>query len=107
MSAVGTRRPLTVALSALAVILALWGLPRLLMAWLGIDGHWTPYLYQYAMGGIVFVVGLGVILASGACDFKRPGDRMWFGVLVFGYLWYAALHGLFTWLAFAVPFHGE
>jgi hypothetical protein len=25
---------------------------------------------------------------------------------VFGYLWYAGMHALFTWLAAAVPFRG-
>ena len=106
MPASATRRPPAAAFAIPVVILAVWGIPRLLVAWLGIDGHWTPLLYQYAMGGIVFTIGLWVIRASGACDFSRPGDRRWFGVLVFGYLWYLGLHSLFTWLAAAVPFKG-
>jgi hypothetical protein len=101
-----TRRPPVAAIAMVGVILAMWGIPRLLVAWLGIDGHWTPFLYQYAMGLLVFGVGLWVIRASGACDFDRPGDRRWFGVLVFGYLWYFGMHGLLTWLAVAVPFKG-
>ena len=106
MQAAAKWRPAPAAIAIPAVILAVWGIPRLLVQWLGIDGHWTPYLYQYAMGGIVFSVGLWVIRASGACDFARPGDRRWFAVLLFGYLWYAGLHALFTWLAKAVPFKG-
>jgi hypothetical protein len=89
-----------------AVLLAVWGLPRLLVSWLGIEGHWTPFFYQYAMGGIVFGIGLWVIRASRACDDARPGDRAWFAVLILGYLWYAALHAVLTWLAAAVPFKG-
>jgi hypothetical protein len=100
------RRPSPAALAIPLVLLAMWGLPRLIVAWLGIGGHWTPFFYQYAMGGLVFLTGLWVIRASGACDFSRPGDRRWFGVLVFGYLWYAGIHALFTWLAVAVPFRG-
>lgn len=106
MSDVTTRRPPLAALAVPVVFLAMWGIPRLLVAWLGIDGHWTPFFYQYAMGGLVFLIGLWVIRASGACDTSRPGDRFWFRVLIFGYLWYAAMHGLLTWLAQAVPFRG-
>lgn len=106
MQEASTRRPPAAAFAIPGVILAVWGIPRLLVMWLGIDGHWTPLLYQYAMGGIVFVIGLLVIRTSGACDFARPGDRRWFGVLIFGFFWYLGLHSLFTWLAAAVPFKG-
>ncbi len=106
MQSTTPRRPLAAAFAIPGVLLAIWAVPRLLVMALGIDGHWTPYLYQYAMGGLVFGVGLWVIRASKACDFSRSGDRGWFLVLVFGYLWYAGLHALFTWLAVAVPFRG-
>lgn len=106
MNATSSRSAAPAALAVPVVLLLVWGIPRLLVSWLGIDGHWTPFLYQYAMGGIVFAIGLWVIRASGACDFQRPGDRTWFNVLVFGYLWYAGIHALFTWLAVSVPFKG-
>jgi hypothetical protein len=106
MRAPETWRPSPAAFAVPGVLLAIWGLPRLLVLWLGIDGHWTPFFYQYAMGGLVFGIGLWVILASKACDLARPGDRNWLLVLIFGYLWYAGLHALFTWLAAAVPFRG-
>lgn len=88
------------------VIFLCWAIPRLVVRIAGIDGLWTPYLYQYLLGGLVFVIGLWVIRTSGACDFRRPGDRKWFWVLVFGYVWYAAMHGIVTWLAVSVPFLG-
>ena len=72
----------------------------------GIDGPWAPYFYQYLLGGMVFLIGLWVIRASGACDFKRPADRHFFGVLIFGFVWYAAMHGLITLLSVSVPFKG-
>jgi len=106
MSDAAIRRPSPAVLAVPGVFLAIWGVPRLLAAWLGTDGHWTPFLYQYAMGGLVFLIGLWVIRASGACDMNRPGDRTWFRILIFGYFWYAFMHGLFTWLAQAVPFRG-
>lgn len=99
----------TVPLPALViplVLLSMWGVPRLLVAWLGQSDPWTAYLYQYLLGGMVFGVGLLVIRTSGACDFDRPREKMWFKVLLFGYLWYAALHAVVTWLATAVPFKG-
>lgn len=106
MTGTPLRRPTTAALALPAVVLAVWGLPRLLDLWLGIGGHWAPFWYQYTMGGLVFGVGLWMIRASKACDFVRLGDRAWFAVLVFGYLWYAGIHALLTWLAAAVPFKG-
>ncbi len=80
--------------------------PRLIVGTLGVANPWTAYLYQYAMGGLVFVIGLIVIRTSGACDFDRPGDRTWYRVLVFGYFWYAALHGILVALSTATPFRG-
>ncbi len=95
------------ALVAIPIVIALcWVVPRLIVGWIGLDGHWAPYLYQYLLGGLIFVIGLWVIRRSGACDFDRPGDRRWFGYLVFGYFSYAALHGVVFWLAEAVPFKG-
>lgn len=54
--------------------------------------YWVPYIYQYGVGGLFFVIGLVVILRSGACRLSRRQDRFWFGVLVFGMCWYAGLH---------------
>jgi hypothetical protein len=100
-------RPSPAAIAIPVVIALCWAIPRLVVHTVGIDGPWAPYLYQYLLGGLVFGIGLWVIRASGACDFRRPGDRTWFWVLVFGYAWYAALHGVVTWLAVSVPFLGE
>ena len=89
------------------VIFLMWGIPRLVVSLVGIDGHWAPFLYQYLLGGLVFVIGLWIIRRSGACDFDRPGERRWFYLLIFGYAWYAAMHGIVTWLAVAVPYRGS
>ena len=56
------------------------------------DRVWLPYLYLYGAGGLLFAGGLALALRSGACDLSRRSHRRWLGVLVFGYLWYAALH---------------
>lgn len=90
----------------LLVIFLLWFLPRLAVRLGGPQGPWTPYLYQYLLGGLVFTIGLVVILASGACNLRRPGDLGWFLALVGGFLAYAAMHALVTWVAYRVPFKG-
>ncbi len=58
----------------------------------GIPEYWWPYLYQYGVGLIIFGIGLWVILHYRSCNLKRKQDRFWFGVLIFGFLWYAGIH---------------
>lgn len=57
-----------------------------------IPEYWWPYLYQYGVGLVVFLIGLWLILKYRACDLSRRNDRFWFGVLIFGFLWYAGIH---------------
>lgn len=92
--------------ATIVVVFLCWAIPRMLVRTLGIDGQWTPFLYQYLLGGLVFGIGLLVIRMSGACDYTRPGDRKWFWVLVFGYGWYAAMHAILVYLSESVPFRG-
>ncbi len=59
-SAPKSRFPL--AIVAVPFVVLLCGLlPRGIVAILGLDNPWTAYLYQYAMGGLVFLIGLVVI----------------------------------------------
>lgn len=53
---------------------------------------WWPYLYLYGVGLLIFVVGIVIILRSGACVLASRSDRFWFGVLLFGFAWYAGIH---------------
>lgn len=64
------------------------------------DNIWLPYLYQYGVGLIVFVLGLVLILRYKSCNLARPDDRFWFGVLIFGFVWYAGIH--FLWYLAAI-----
>ncbi len=59
---------------------------------LSTDNIWLPYLYLYGVGAVIFVTGLTIILRSGACNLSRKADRFWFGVLLFGFAWYAGIH---------------
>ncbi len=64
--------------------------PDLLSRWF--PEYWWPYLYQYGVGAVIFVVGLWLILRRRACVLSRKQDRFWFGVLIFGFLWYSGIH---------------
>ena len=57
------------------------------------DRVWLPYLYLYGLGGLIFFGGLFMVLRSSAFSKKRAVDRKWFRILLFGYFWYAGLHG--------------
>ena len=60
------------------------------------DRVWLPYIYLYGVGGLCFFSGIVLVLKSGALDWKRRTHRRWLGVLIFGFFWYAAIHGLGT-----------
>jgi hypothetical protein len=57
-----------------------------------IPEYWWPYVYQYGVGLVVFVTGMTLILKYKSCVLARRQDRFWFGVLIFGFIWYAGLH---------------
>lgn len=60
---------------------------------------WLPYIYQYGLGGVIFVIGLWITLKSGCFDPARPKHRKWLVVLILGFVWYMVLHGAMTWAA--------
>ncbi|MGE3182460.1 MAG: hypothetical protein AB7N71_12580 [Phycisphaerae bacterium] len=66
------------------------------------ESIWLPYIYQYGVGGVIFIIGLIVIIRSGACNFARKQDRFWFGVLIAGFLYYAGVHLIWYWAALNV-----
>ena len=59
---------------------------------MSIPAYWWPYLYQYGVGLVIFVIGLALILGYKACNLSRQRDRFWLGVLLFGFCWYAGIH---------------
>jgi phage shock protein PspC (stress-responsive transcriptional regulator) len=38
------------------------------------------------------VIGLALIIGYKSCVLSRRQDRFWFGVLLFGFCWYAGIH---------------
>jgi hypothetical protein len=57
---------------------------------------WLPYIYLYGVGGIFFVIGIIITKRSGAMDFTKKKHRFWFKVLLFGFVYYMALHFFLT-----------
>ena len=53
---------------------------------------WWPYLYQYGLGVVIFLIGTYLILTRKSCVLSRRQDCFWFGVLIAGFLWYAGIH---------------
>jgi len=81
--------------------------PRLLVAVLGEANPWTSYFYLYGFGLGFFLVGLWLILKSGACRPGRGHDGFWLAVLILGFLFFATLHALWIVAALKIPFRGE
>jgi hypothetical protein len=67
-----------------------------------IPEYWWPYIYQYGVGAVIFLVGLALILGYRSCNLSRRQDRFWFGVLIFGFFWYAGIHLAWYFLAIYV-----
>jgi uncharacterized membrane protein YjjB (DUF3815 family) len=57
---------------------------------------WLPYIYQYGLGGLIFVVGLILTLRAGSFDLSRPRHKKWLIVLLLGFVWYLVMHGAMT-----------
>lgn len=71
--------------------------------WTSYLKYWYPYIYQYGVGLVIFLIGLALILGYKSCNLKRREDRFWFGVLIFGFIWYAGFH--FLWYLAAFLWH--
>lgn len=57
---------------------------------------WLPYIYLYGVGGLLFLVGVVVVVKSGSLDLKKSNHRMWFTVLFFGMVWFMVMHALWN-----------
>jgi|AP45_3_1055517.scaffolds.fasta_scaffold165915_2 hypothetical protein len=60
------------------------------------DRVWLPFIYLYGVGGLFFFGSLWLVVRAGAFRKERTGDRVWLKVLLFGFFWYAAIHGGIT-----------
>ena len=58
-----------------------------------------PVVYQYGIGGIVFVLGLVLATRAGTLDLKTRQGKCWFAVLVGGFVLYLCVHIFFQFIA--------
>lgn len=57
---------------------------------------WLPYIYQYGLGAVIFIIGLFITLRSGSFNLARRVHRLWLIVLVVGFVWFVTLHAAMT-----------
>lgn len=80
--------------------------PRVIIRLWGAGNPWTSYFYQYGLGLVFFLIGLWVILSSGACVPGRGRDTFWLGILIAGFIFLAVVHALWIWISLVVPYRG-
>ena len=60
---------------------------------------WLPYIYLYGAGGVIFIIGMIIILRARSLKQERVRHNSWMHILIFGLLYYMGIHGFFTFLA--------
>ena len=81
--------------------------PRLLIENLGETNPWTSYFYHYGFGLLYTGSGLWLAVKTKACDFLRSGDRLWFGLIIMGFFYFACLHAFWIHKALSLPIKGN
>jgi hypothetical protein len=56
--------------------------------------HEVSFYYHYIVGGIFFLVGMILILASGELSPRTSEGRRYLAILIGGFVLYLGLHGL-------------
>ncbi|MBU0678206.1 MAG: hypothetical protein KJ626_08800 [Verrucomicrobia bacterium] len=88
------------------ILVVVFAFPRFLVFKLGAGNPWTSYFYQYGFGLMIFIIGIWLILKTGACDCERERDCQWFIILLAGYVFFAVMHAAWIMLALSVPYLG-
>ena len=60
---------------------------------------WLPFIYLYGVGGVAFLIGMYLIIKTGALNKNRLSHKKWLVILIFGFLYYAGIHGTFILMA--------
>jgi len=53
---------------------------------------WLPFIYLYGVGGIIFLLGMFLVLKSDSLNLKRSHHRIWLFILFLGFAWYVVIH---------------
>ncbi len=62
------------------------------------NSHWLPFVYQYTVGGLFFVLGLYIAIQKKVLVLSNIQDKKIFIQLVVGLLFYGCVHGLWIYL---------
>ena len=90
----------------LLLLVFIYAYPRIIIAWLGEANPWTSYLYLYGFGAGFFMMGVFIILRTGACRLDRGHDKVWFWILLLGFFFFATVHALWIVAALNLPYAG-
>ena len=60
---------------------------------------WLPFIYLYGVGGIAFLIGMYLITRTRALSLDKIHHKKWLFILVFGFIYYASIHGAFIMIA--------
>ncbi len=61
--------------------------------------QWLNYLYQYGVGGLMFVASMTTLFKSGAISWERAPDRLLVKGLLIGLFSFMTVHGTWIWMA--------
>ena len=53
---------------------------------------WLPFMYQYGLGGLLFIAGIMITIRSGSLNLNKTSHWRWFWTLIFGLAWYMCIH---------------
>lgn len=81
-------------------LIFIYSLPRYLTYAFSPENPWTSFLYTYSLGGLIFFVGIYIILKFQACNFKISSDRKWFYSMFLGFIYLMSLHAF--WIYFSI-----
>lgn len=60
---------------------------------------YIPYIYQYGVGTLFFIIGIIFIVRSKSYNRKVKSDRIGFYILLFGIVYFILFHGIWSLLA--------
>ena len=63
---------------------------------------WLPYIYLYGVGGLLFLIGVIVVVKSGSLDLTKTYHRTWLVILFFGLVWFMVMHALWNMAALEI-----
>lgn len=58
--------------------------------------NWLPLIYLYGVGGIIFIIGMYIVLKGKALDISKKSGKRWLKILVGGFIYFIFIHLFLT-----------